>query len=179
MNIQEYERTNHQLNPPIRPKAGLSNFMGNQEPPILPQEAHVTDLIPQKKRLIKIGINTYPLNPPHLWNHSPPITLVLVRLATNDVFIINNDQNITFLGHTGLLIIVWAPQPLSIVTIHYLKWGFKTWGVTSPPPYFGTILNAYTNRNQNSKIYSKSCKYSSLMASSCSQVASSGPQQVH
>ena len=21
--------------------------------------------------------------------------------------------------------------------------GLKTWGVTSPPPYFGTVLNAY------------------------------------
>jgi hypothetical protein len=40
-------------------------------------------------------------------------------------------ENITCLGHTGLLIIVWAPWPLSIVTIHYLKWGFKTWGVTN------------------------------------------------
>jgi hypothetical protein len=60
------------------------------------------------------------------------------------VFIINNDQNITFLGHTGHLIIVWELMPLNIVTIHYLKWGFKTWGVTSPPPYFGTVLGAYT-----------------------------------
>jgi hypothetical protein len=51
------------------------------------------------------------------------------------VFIINNDQNITFLGHTGPLIIVWALRPLNIVTIHYLKWGFKTWGVTILPVY--------------------------------------------
>jgi hypothetical protein len=50
--------------------------------------------------------------------------------------------------------------------------GLKTQGVTSPPPYFGTALSAYTNVNQNSKIYSKFCKYSSCMASSCSQVAS-------
>jgi hypothetical protein len=40
-----------------------------------------------------------------------------------DVFIINNDQNITFLGNNGLLIIVWALWPLIIITIHYLKWG--------------------------------------------------------
>jgi hypothetical protein len=60
----------------------------------------------------------------------PPITLVLVHIATNNVFIINNDQIITFLGHTIPLIIVWALRPLIIVTIHYLKWGFKTWGVT-------------------------------------------------
>jgi hypothetical protein len=40
------QRTSHQPNPPIRPEAGLSNFMGNQEPPGLPQEAHVTDLLP-------------------------------------------------------------------------------------------------------------------------------------
>jgi hypothetical protein len=46
------------------------------------------------------------------------------------VFIINNCQNITFIRHTGLLIIVWALLPLSNVTIHYLKWGFKTRGVT-------------------------------------------------
>jgi hypothetical protein len=46
------------------------------------------------------------------------------------VFIINNDQNITFLGHTGPLIIFWALMPLGIVTIHYFKWGFETWGVT-------------------------------------------------
>ena len=56
----------------------------------------------------------------------PPITLVLVRLAPIDVFIIINDQNITFLGHTGPSLIVWALWPLSIVTIHYLKWGFET-----------------------------------------------------
>jgi hypothetical protein len=61
----------------------------------------------------------------------PPITLVLVHLESNDVFIINNDkQNITFIMHIGPLLIVWALRPLSIVTIHYLKWGFKTWGVT-------------------------------------------------
>jgi hypothetical protein len=62
----------------------------------------------------------------------PPITLVLVSLAAIDVFIINNDQNITFLGHTGPLIIVWALRPLNIVKIHYLKWGFETQGVTLP-----------------------------------------------
>jgi hypothetical protein len=56
----------------------------------------------------------------------PPITLVLIHIATNDVFIINNDKKITFIGHTGPLIIVWALKPLSIVTIHYLKWGFET-----------------------------------------------------
>jgi hypothetical protein len=33
----------------------------------------------------------------------PPITLFLVRLAASDVFIINNDQNITFIGHTSPL----------------------------------------------------------------------------
>jgi hypothetical protein len=81
---------------------------------------------------------------------------------------------ITFLGHTGLLIIVWALWPLNSVTIHYLIWGLRTWGVTSPPPYFGTILSAYTNKNQNSKIYSKSRGYFAHMASPCSQVASSG-----
>jgi hypothetical protein len=36
-------RTMHQSNPPIRPDSGLSNFVGNQEPPGLPQEDHVTD----------------------------------------------------------------------------------------------------------------------------------------
>jgi hypothetical protein len=51
------------------------------------------------------------------------------------VFIINNDQNITFLGHIGPLIIVWALKPLIIVTIHYLKWGFKTQGYI-PSPLF-------------------------------------------
>jgi hypothetical protein len=56
----------------------------------------------------------------------PPITLVLIRLATNDVFIINNDQNITFFGHTSPLIIVWALRPPSIVKIHYFKWGSET-----------------------------------------------------
>ena len=74
----------------------------------------------------------------------PFTTLVLVHLVASDVFIINNDQNITFLGHTSPLIIVWALNPLSIVTIHYLKWGFETWGVTSPPPYLGIVLSAYT-----------------------------------
>jgi hypothetical protein len=59
----------------------------------------------------------------------PPINLVLVRPAYNDVFIINNDKKTTFLGNTDLLIIVWEPWPLNIVTIHYLKWGFKTWGI--------------------------------------------------
>jgi hypothetical protein len=49
-------------------------------------------------------------------------------------------EKITCLGYIGLLIIVWAPWPLSIVKIRYLKWGFKTWGVTSPPPYFGIVL---------------------------------------
>jgi hypothetical protein len=37
---------------------------------------------------------------------------------------------ITCLGHTGILIIVWALWPHNIVTIDYLKRGFKTWGVT-------------------------------------------------
>jgi hypothetical protein len=52
------------------------------------------------------------------------------------VFIIIYDQNITFPGHIGPLIIVWSLRSLSIVTIHYLKRGFKTWGVTSLPPLF-------------------------------------------
>jgi hypothetical protein len=39
-------------------------------------------------------------------------------------------KNITCLGHTSLLIIFWALWPLNIVIIHYLKWAFKTWGVT-------------------------------------------------
>jgi hypothetical protein len=73
-----------------------------------------------------------------------PIILVLVHLATNYVFIIKNDKKITCLGHIGLLIIVWELWLVIIVTIHYLKWGFKTWGVTSPPLYFGTVLAAYT-----------------------------------
>ena len=63
---------------------------------------------------------------PSLVESYPPITLVLVCLAANNVFIINNDQNITFLGHIGLLIIVWALTPLNILTIHYVNWGFKT-----------------------------------------------------
>ena len=61
-------------------------------------------------------------------------------------------KNIACLGHTGLLIIVWALWPLNIVTIHYLQWGFKTWGVTSPPPYFGIVLSA---RDQNLKFIQK------------------------
>ena len=116
---------------------------------------------------------------PSLVESYPPITLVLVHPVANDVFIINNDQNITFLGHTGPLIIVWALRPLSIITIHYLKCGFKTQGVTSPPPYLGIVLNAYTKQRSKSQIYSKSCGYSTCMAPSCSQVASSRPQQVH
>jgi hypothetical protein len=44
------------------------------------------------------------------------------------VFIINDDRNITFLGHTGPLIIVWALRPLNIVSIHYLKWGVQNLG---------------------------------------------------
>jgi hypothetical protein len=76
----------------------------------------------------------------------PPITLFLVRLETNDVFIINTEQNITFLRNTCLLIIVWELWPLNNVNIHYLIWGLKTWGVTSPPPYFGTVLSAYTKQ---------------------------------
>jgi hypothetical protein len=58
------ESTNEpSVEPPIRPEAGLSNCMGNQEPPGLPQEAHVTVPPPLEKRVIRIGINTYPLNP--------------------------------------------------------------------------------------------------------------------
>jgi hypothetical protein len=54
-------------------------------------------------------------------------------------------KNITCLGHTGLLIIVWAPWPLNIVTIHYLKWGLKTWGVKN---YNGISASCpYTNMN--------------------------------
>ena len=30
----------------IRPGMGLSIFVGNQEPPGLPQEAHITDTLP-------------------------------------------------------------------------------------------------------------------------------------
>jgi hypothetical protein len=33
-------------NPTIRPGMGLSIFVGNQEPPGLPQEAHITDPLP-------------------------------------------------------------------------------------------------------------------------------------
>jgi hypothetical protein len=42
---------------------------------------------------------------PSLVESYPPITLVLVHLESNNVFIIHNDQNITFPRHTGLLII--------------------------------------------------------------------------
>jgi hypothetical protein len=39
--------TNNPLvEPPIRPEAGLSNFVGNQEPLGLPQEDHVIDPLP-------------------------------------------------------------------------------------------------------------------------------------
>jgi hypothetical protein len=58
-------------NPTIKPGMVLSIFVGNQEPPRLPQEAHVIDPLPLKKRIINIGINIYPLNPPLLWNHIP------------------------------------------------------------------------------------------------------------
>jgi hypothetical protein len=82
---------------------------------------------------------------PFIVESYPPITLVLIHLASNDVFIINNDKTITCLVHTSLLIIVWEPWPLNIVTIHYLRWGFKIWGVTSPRTYFGFFMCAYTN----------------------------------
>jgi hypothetical protein len=52
------QRTNHQSNPPIRPEVGLSNCMGNQEPPGLPQESHVTVPPPLEKRVIRIRIDT-------------------------------------------------------------------------------------------------------------------------
>jgi hypothetical protein len=87
---------------------GLIIFVGNQEPPGLPQEAHVTDQIPSTKRVIKIGNKHLSPQAPSLVESYPAITLVLVHLAANDVFIINNDQNITFLGYIIFLIIVWA-----------------------------------------------------------------------
>jgi hypothetical protein len=37
------------VKPPIRPEEGLSNFMGNQEPTGLPQEAHIIDPLLRKK----------------------------------------------------------------------------------------------------------------------------------
>jgi hypothetical protein len=37
---------NPMTNPTIRPGMGLHIFMGNQEPPGIPQEAHVTDTLP-------------------------------------------------------------------------------------------------------------------------------------
>jgi hypothetical protein len=40
------QQRSHHSNPPIRPDVGLSNFVGNQEPPGLPQEAHVSDPLP-------------------------------------------------------------------------------------------------------------------------------------
>jgi hypothetical protein len=52
------------------------------------------------------------------------------------VFIINDDRNITFIGHTGPLIIVWALGSLNIVTIHYLKWGVQNLGCYIPSPLF-------------------------------------------
>jgi hypothetical protein len=52
------------------------------------------------------------------------------------VFIIINDQNITFLGHTGPLVIVWALRPLSIVTIHYFKIRVRNLGCYIPSPLF-------------------------------------------
>jgi hypothetical protein len=50
----------------IIPGMGLSIFIGNQEPPGLPQEAHVMDPLPLEKRVINIGISIYPLKPPLL-----------------------------------------------------------------------------------------------------------------
>jgi hypothetical protein len=64
----------------------------------------------------------------------PSITLVLVCLATIYVFIIINDQNITFLGHTGPLIIVWALRTLCMVTIHLFENGGSKTGVLHPLP---------------------------------------------
>jgi hypothetical protein len=110
--------------------------MGNQEPLGLPQESHIIDPPPLDQRVIKIGNKHLSPQSPLSCGIIAPYNSSPCSLAANDVCIINNDQNITFLGHTGLLIIVWALWPLNNVTIHYLKWGFKTRGVTIEPHFF-------------------------------------------
>jgi hypothetical protein len=47
-------------NPTIRLGMGLSILVGNQEPPGIPQEAHITDPIPSKKRVINIELTFSP-----------------------------------------------------------------------------------------------------------------------
>ena len=79
-------------NPTIRPGMGLSNFVGNQEPPGLPQEACVTDPPPlDKKGNYNMNKHLAP-QAPSLVESYPPITLVLICLVANNVFIINYDR---------------------------------------------------------------------------------------
>jgi hypothetical protein len=59
--------------------------------------------------------------------------------------------------------------------IHYLIWGPKTGVLHSPPPYFGTIISAYTKQKSKFQNSSNSREYSSRIAYTCSQVASSRP----
>jgi hypothetical protein len=68
----------------------------------------------------------------------PPITIVLVCLTVSNVFIINNYQNIKFIGYIIPLIIVWALRHLSIVTIHYLKMGVRNLGCYMSGPFLDT-----------------------------------------
>jgi hypothetical protein len=66
----------------------------------------------------------------------PPITLVLVHLVASRVFIINNDKNITCLGHTGLLTIFLG----TLASQHCNNTLFKMWvqnlGCYIPSPLF-------------------------------------------
>jgi hypothetical protein len=61
-----------------------------------------------------------------------------------------------------------------------LQMGFGLGTLHSPPPYLCIVLSAlYTHVHTKFQKSSKRCGYSTHIASSCSQVASLGPYQVH
>jgi hypothetical protein len=69
---------------------------------------------------------------------------------------------------------------LKYTHIYIYNWGFGLKDITTPLPLFmhypQCIMYPCTTKFSKS---SKRCGYSTLIASSCSQVASSGPYQVH